>query len=408
MTFYNLTNMNSALKELYTDQVVRTMVYKNNPLMAMIRKTTDFGGKYKPIPIVIATSQGRSATFANAQGNQTASNIQSFLLTRFSDYSIATIDNQTMLASKTDKMTFLNGSKLVIDSAMRSIINSTASAIYRSGTGTIGVIGSVVVAGAGPFTATITLADLTSVVQFELGMTLVESAADGGNPGAVVGTITGVNRNTGIIVVTTAVDPTATWVPGVFLSVQGDTGMKCSGLAAWLPMAGVAGNDDFYNVNRSIDSQRLAGVIYDGSAQTIEEGLIDASAQVSLNDGIPDHCFLNYTSYSALEKSLGSKVQYVDLKSNVGFAFRGIQINGIKGPINVIPDRNCPQQTAYLLQMDSWCLEGLGEVPMILRYGDGLDMLRVYNADAGEVRIGAYYNISCNGPGYNAAIKLSA
>jgi hypothetical protein len=53
-------------------------------------------------------------------------------------------------------------------------------------------------------------------------------------------------------------------------------------------------------------------------------------------------------------------------------------------------------------------MEGLGEVPQILRYADGLEMLRVSNADAGEVRVGAYFNLACNAPGWNAYVQLSA
>jgi hypothetical protein len=58
--------------------------------------------------------------------------------------------------------------------------------------------------------------------------------------------------------------------------------------------------------------------------------------------------------------------------------------------------------------MKSWCLESLGDAPQILRYGDGLEMLRVFNADAGEVRVAYYANLSCNAPGWNAYVQLSA
>lgn len=90
--YLNLTAMNAALKELYDGQVVENLVYSDNPFLAMVPKKTDFGGKYKPIPIITGVSQGRSATFSNAQGNQSAVQIQSYLLTRVSDYSIATIN----------------------------------------------------------------------------------------------------------------------------------------------------------------------------------------------------------------------------------------------------------------------------------------------------------------------------
>lgn len=59
----------------------------------MVKKNTDFGGKYKPVPIITGSSQGRSANFANAQNNQSPVQIESFFLTRASDYSIAQIDS---------------------------------------------------------------------------------------------------------------------------------------------------------------------------------------------------------------------------------------------------------------------------------------------------------------------------
>ena len=103
-----------------------------------------------------------------------------------------------------------------------------------------------------------------------------------------------------------------------------------------------------------------------------------------------------------------AKCVYIDHKGPAEIAFRGIRVHGANTTIDVFPDRNCQPNYAYLLQMDTWALEGLGDVPQILRYGDGLEMLRVYNADAGEVRVGAYYNLRTNAPGWSAVVKLSA
>ena len=407
MSYLDLSSMNAALKELYDGQTVENLVYADNPTLAMIKKNTDFGGKYKPIPIITGVSQGRSSTFSNAQGNQSPVQVQSFLLTRVSDYSIATIDNQTMLASKTDKMAFLEGAKLMIDGAIRSCTNSVASAIFRSGTGSIGVI-----AAGGITSGVITLANAQDIVQFEVNMVLQADATDGGVPRAAPGYVVAVNRSAGTLTVATsmggaAASPSA-WAAGDYLLVQGDLNAKCSGLSAWLPATAPGSSDNFYGVNRSVDTWRLGGGRYSGAAQSIEEALIDASSLLAREGGKPDVCITNFASYSALEKALGSKIQYVDLKGPADIAFRGIMVNGANSVIKVFPDRNCQQVTGYLLQMDTWALEGLGDVPQILRYGDGLEMLRVYNADAGEVRIGAYYNVRTNAPGWNCNVTLSA
>ncbi len=407
-SYLNLMSMNAALKELYDGQVVENLVYADNPFLAMVPKGTDFGGKYKPIPIITGVSQGRSATFSNAQGNQTPVQVESFLLTRFSDYSIATIDNETMLASATDKMTFIEGAKLVIDGAIRSCTNSLASKLFRSGTGSIGLISSIGVVATG----VIVLANANDVVQFEVGMTLNANATDGGTVRGAIGYVIAVNRSLGYVTVSdTAVGATAGnpsgWQAGDYLLVQGDNNLALSGLIAWLPTS-APGATPFYQVDRSVDTTRLGGVRYDGSAQSIEEALIDGSSLLAREGGKPGSCITNFASYSALEKALGSKVQYIDLKGPADIAFRGIMINGASSMIKVFPDRNCQANRAYLLQMDTWKLEGLGDCPQILRYGDGLEMLRVYNADAGEVRVGYYANLRTNAPGWNANITLSA
>lgn len=404
-TYLDLTAMNAALKELYDGQVVENLVYADNPFLAMIKKNTDFGGKYKPIPIITGVSQGRSASFANAQANQSAVQIESFLLTRASDYSIATIDNQTMLASRTDKMSFLEGAKLVIDGAIRSATLSLASSMYRSGTGSIGQVTSIT-------TGVIVLADPNQVVGFEINQVLQANATDGGTPRAALGYVIAVSRSLGTVTVSATLGGVAgspaAWAANDFLLVQGDNNAKLKGLAAWLPTTAPVLGDSFFGVDRSVDSTRLAGVRYDGSAQSIEEALIDGSNLLAREGGKGDHVFVPFSSYSALEKALGSKVQYIDLKGPANIAFRGIMLNGANSMMKVIPDRNALSQTAFMLQLDTWALESLGDAPQILKYGDGLEMLRVANADAGEVRVGDYAQLRTNAPGWNANVKLGA
>lgn len=397
--------MNAALKELYDNQTIENLVYNDNPFLAMVKKNTDFGGKYKPIPIITGASQGRSATFSNAQNNQSPVQIESFFLTRASDYSIAQIDNQTMLASRTDKMSFLEGSKVLIDGAITSITLSLASSLFRSGTGSIGQVGTIT-------TGVVVLLDPNSVVQFEVNQVLQANQSDGGTPRAALGYVVAIDRSNGIVTVSTsmggAAASPASWATNDFLLVQGDNNAKIKGLAAWLPASAPTSSDNFFGVNRSVDSTRLAGVRYNGSAQPIEEALIDASSLLAREGGKPDVAIMSYASYSALEKSLGAKVVYIDHRGPAEIEFRGIQVNGANSMIKCFPDRNCPSNTCYLLTMKSWTLESLGDAPQILRYGDGLEMLRVFNADAGEVRVAYYANLACNAPGWNAYVQLSS
>ncbi len=424
--YASASNQVAALKELYTgDDYMKDLVYKKNPLLALLPKDespSGFAGKYIPVPLIFGTPQGRSANFVNAQNNQTAPQLASFFVYRVSNYQLATITNELLEATKDNAGAFIEESKLVMDTAIRNISNDLAADLYRSGTGSRGQVSAIVLSGVNS-SVTITLASRSDVNQMEVGMVLVASATDGSAPSTDTVTLTGVNRSQGILTGTSSValsnTLSANWAVNSFMAVQGDipaggststgTAVKVSGLAAWGPKSVVANNDSFWGVNRSADS-RMQFVIAQGtSTETIEEAIIDAAAQVAEIGGQPDMCFMNFTSYAALEKSLGSKVQYVDVRhEEAEIAFAGIKINAPYGPITIIPDRNCPALTAYLLDMSTLKFRSLGKAPHILTYGmEGLEGLRVGNADALEIRMGYYGNLICNAPCWNAVVVLS-
>ena len=329
--------------------------------------------------------------------------MKDFVLTRAKDYSLASIDNETLEASKGNANAFLEAATTEIDGAIHSAARSLAVAMYRSGSGSIGQLAST-----SGVTTLITLSDVESVTNFEKGMTLVLSTADGGGSvksGTTV--VTAIDRDLGTVTVATSLAAlTPVGAVNDFVFVQGDYDAKIKGIQAWLPSTAPAGGDNFFSVDRSSDATRLAGIRFDGSAMPIEEALISAASRVAREGGKPDYCFMSYGKYADLEKALGSKIQYIDMKVNAEIMFRGIQINGPRGPIKVVPDQNCPNDRAFMLQMDVWKLYSLGKAPKILDT-DGLKMLRDSNADSVEVRVGYYAQLGCRAPGKNGTIKLS-
>lgn len=402
---FDISAATAILKELYDGQPVKNEVYKNNPTYTMIPKKKDFYGKNHPVPIQIGTSQGRSATFSNAQGNQSANVFKEFLVTRVKDYSIATIDMETLLATSNDEGAFINGAKSVIDGAMRSAVNSISMAMFRNGTGSRGVISTI----GSVATGVIQLATPADVVQFELNMTLQADATDGGTPRAALGYVIAVNRSLGQVTVSTSAGGAAAnpsgWTTGDYLLVQGDLNALMSGFSAWLPTAGPT-STPFFGVDRTVDATRLAGIVYNGQAQSIEEALIDGVDLINREGGAPDKGIVSFTTFGALKKSLGSKVEYVDHK--VGeISFRGIQLQADSGPIDIFPDRNCQENRCYMLQMDTWCLHSIGDAPRIIPYPDNNEYLRVYNEDSAECRIGFYGQLECNAPGWNGVVLLN-
>jgi len=390
----NMTTFAAALKQHYTDEKIENMVYKDNPFLAMISKYEDFGGENLKLPVKYGIPMGRSATFADAVSNKTASQLKAFLLTRKADYAIASIANETIEASKGNANAFIEAATFEIDGAIEAATRSLAVSLYGDGSGSIGVVGALATTTAS--NDTVTLATIQDITNFEVGMQLNFGTATANKK------IDSINRDTGVFILDAASGATTTEA----IYVDGDKDNMLTGLGGWLPSSAPGSTDSFFGVNRSSDSTRLGGIRFDGSSLPLEEALIGAAARVAREGGKPDVCFINYNNFGDLEKALGSKVSYVDVKVNPEIGFRGILIHGPRGPIKVVPDQNCPNGVAYMLQMDVWKLYSLGKAPKILD-SDGLKFLRESTADAVEARIGYYAQLGCRAPGFNVRVALS-
>jgi hypothetical protein len=156
--------------------MIKRMTYQDHPLLALIPKYEQFGGKNLPIPIIYGNPQGRSSLFSKAKANMTPGKYKDFVITRAKDYGLCSIDGETIDASKGDKNAFLEAMTTEIDGTFESLTRSLATSAYRSGSGSIGQIGATSVVS----TAVCVLSNPEDVVNFEVGQTIVASTADGG------------------------------------------------------------------------------------------------------------------------------------------------------------------------------------------------------------------------------------
>lgn len=409
MSSLNTTSFDAALKVHYTDDMIKRMTYQDNPLYALMPKMNQFGGKNLPIPIIYGNPQGRSSSFSTAKANKVAGKYTDFVLTRAKDYGLCSIDGETIDASKGNKNAFMEAMTTEIDGTLESVTRSLATAQYRNGSGVIGQIGATT----NPATAVITLADTEEITNFEVGMSVVASTTKGGGSVKQNGgvdnklTVVKVDRDLGVLTMSATLDSFASsdWAVADYLFVEGDYDSKIKGLEAWIPETMPTAGDNFFGVDRSIDT-RLAGLRKDISGLPLEEGLIDGAKRVNREGGTPTHCFMSYNRYGILEKSLGSKVQYVDVMSDVGIGIRGILLNANKGTVRVIADQNCQDDVAWMLQMNVWKTYSLGNCPKMLMH-DGNRVLREADEDGVEVRTGYYAQMGCRAPGWNIRLKLA-
>lgn len=413
MGVLDTTALNAVLKTQYTQHKVNLLTYKNNPLYAKMPKRTDFVGLNKVVAIRNGAPQGRglgSLGFTAGLANMSASVYNKFTVTRISDYAFGQVTTEAIRASKNDAGSLVDGLKKEVDGAIYTCMRSLAIGMFGNSGAKRGQISAASNVG----TPTITLATITDVTNFEVGMILNVSATDGTSGAKRAGTVT----LTGIDRVAGTLTASGNWTTGIaaagaldFIFQNGDfeaTKTGLSGLAAWLPLVAPVGGDNFFGLDRSSDVTRLSGIRDTTHAGgPIEETIIDVAALVVREGGNPDTVVLNPLDVAKFVKALSTKVIYDRSKSfdEPSVDFKSVKVMGPAGEIDVIGDINCPQGTGYMLQLDTWCLESLGAAPGILD-DDGNRILRSATADSYIVRVGYFANMTCEAPGWNAVFSI--
>lgn len=414
----DMTSLDDALKQYYPSDKINILTYKKNPLLAMIPKDPKAGGYNFRVPIGVANPQGVSAVLsrANARATASASTFRAFDLDTVNKYGVAKIANKAIAASKGQDKAFIGALTSEVDGILNQTARNLGIGIYRGGWGKVGVVNQTSFG-----VATLQLATVSDIHNFEKDQELVVAAAESTGNIKTVGSsglgliVTGVDRKLGRLTFAANVNDGTSGIPtianGDTIFIRGDrdesgspTKVSVSGLQAWVPEVAPSTSENFFSVDRSIDS-RLYGQFIDYTAWPLQEALQDADAQVDLFGGALSHFFMHPLKYSELVKSLGSKVQYVDVKStNPQVGFKGVEIIGMNGPIKIVPDRNCPFDRCFGLQLDTWKLYSMGEHLFIDPQVNGA--WAVPDEDNVAVRVKMYGQVGCSAPGWNIQMAI--
>lgn len=391
-----------VLKELYPNKT-SILTYQDHPLLAMIPKDTGYAGRVQVIDALYAETQGRSSDFASATAG--SSQGVNFKYSTVEDYCRVQIPRKLLLEA-TGKGAIVDLFQMEVDSGFRSLGNSMALSLYGTGSGRLGQI-----ATGGISTNTITLAQPNDVINFDKGMTIVLSTADGGGTvKAGTGLIDAVDRDNGRITltqnVTTAI---ATAAALDYIFAVGDYDNKMTGIRGWIP-DNTPSATLFFGVNRTLDPTRLAGVRFNGVNYNHEEALIRGIQRYRRErQPMIDVIMMHPDDVGALVALLGTRKSYVDMEADTpdgSIGFRALLLQTGSGAVKVVEDADCPKGRALGLYMKAWKLHSTGQAPEIFQ-DDGLKMLRVANADSYEVRIGYYAQVACTMPSANINIALA-
>lgn len=402
MAALNLTSYQAALKQMYPRSRIENLTFRNNPLLAMVRKNTNVGGENWKIPIQYEDIPSRSATFSTALANKSPSSKVAFLMTAVNDYALASIEGKVWRASQGNAKAFLEASRSELDSAFNAMRRSLGIAMYRSGGGAVGRTTEVT-------GTTITLVTRRDVNNFGVGMRLKFAASDGGAlRGGITPTVTAVNRGAG----TLTVDQSIAGVTGIttldYIHPEGDganagSNLRMTGLLGWLPTTAPTAGDSHFGVDRSVDVVRLAGNRINCTGLSMEEALIRTATEIGEQGGMPDTCMLPFNLWEQLGLELGAKKEYGDVQV-AGVHFKTLNVHSPEGTVRVLADRNCPSGYGFMLTLGTWTLYSIGPCPGILDLDRVGAFLRETSADAYELRVGCYPQLGTHSPGHNAVM----
>jgi len=402
MASLNMSSFSSALKILYPDSLEEVW-FPEAPFLAWVPKAYDFEGSSKQSNAIISGIRG-STDFSTALNGKSTPSLVKFNVTRKKDYVIGSIDNETMMASASNRGAIAKAIKTQVDAAAYEFGRSAAFQCWGDGSGVRGTVFSFVA-----MTGVCTLTDRRDCVKFEVGMVLQAKVGAAINAGFY--TVTAVDLDAGTLTLTLG-GGAPNLNNGDLLGRDGDFvagvgASNClSGVFAWIPVAAPGVADNFFGVNRSVNPSRLAGTRVKGGAKTIEEVIFDSLGRGRTAGGKFDTLWMNSERAAELQKSMQAKA-FVDVQSagKAKVGFQGFQLATPQGQIMVMDDPNCPYAYGLLTKRDAWEYASLGDAPHFAEE-DGRRFLRESTSDGIEFRLKAYSNLICQRPIDNVLVDF--
>lgn len=381
MASFSLSTASDVFKRKYL-KLSENMYNSSNNTTNRIKRDHGFTGNnlYKAIPLSFSGGVGSgSIPTANVADYDQA------VISAKKVYATATIDRETIKASMSDEGAFVRGLKEVVKKAVESFNRNDSRIFFGNGDGALGVVDSV--SGSNPYVLTIAAGyneanfEENDLVNIETGntdpfeITLVDPQSDGTLDVTV-------NRLSG------SQAPAGT--DEIFMQNSEDAD------PSGLELVTDATSSTLYSVTVA---RRWQSTQKDLSSVSVS---IDHMNEVCLEierkkGGYVNHIVTSYTQYRKLLalhddlKTYEVGPRYGSDKLKAKFSFNGLSLLTTKGTVPIVPDRFCPPDRVYFLDVDS-----------ITRYhrpdfgwmdDDGTVFLRTHQSgtDGYEAYYGGYY-----------------
>lgn len=415
-----LLDLDYIFKDLYPEGLVRPFFNNSaNAFLALVVKDPEKSGEVWQLRTQTSAGGGASATFTKAQSNSKGPKGVRFLVDGTArDYSVEEIDGGQLLASRKDVGAMEDLATNAMSNAEEKLRKSMGYSAWGTGSGVLAKI--VADLGGGQFSYD----DVRASVFFDVGQVLESAnAPTGGVLDAGTATITAIDRDAKVVTYTAA----GGWAPVAnhYVARDGDYDKKIRGIPAWIPFAAPTVGDNFFGVDRSVDTVKLAGIRADRSGDTSHrEAMIKAGESFMRYGVMPSHVFCSprdFVQFSAEYEGIAELQKiYVDvttgrmtqaLNSQGQGLMLGIEALKLPGGAMILQDQWAPEQYAYWLNLTTWYLGSVGKAPHFVgtETGEPKGVLRWRDSeDTAEVRARFLGQLVCEDPSKNGVVKLPA
>ncbi len=408
MAFFTNANISadlvSGIDKSYADVVLR-----KHAILGLSEHIKGGGASVTvPVRTGYTVSEGTAMSSTTSSSGSTARS--AFIVTPSVLYRTAQVNIAQAMWSEDPNLAAVD---ILMDEAkatMQGIGDSVERALFGTGYGNIGTISSH--SGSTPnFTAILTKP--SDAYRFAVGDVLASKATfaaaslDSGTC-----TVASVDYITGTLTLT----GDGTWAP-VDTHVLGKSNVIAAsaspilwpGLAGWNPDIDnrPASNDSFFNVNRYVNPQALAGTAIDCTGQAPKQAINTLLQAMSNVDGINvDTVLMQSTDYGKLLDDLGSAVEFIDVTGEMGMNYGAVRFEGPTGPLNVI---SATFATAGIIRaVDSSVLKIKypGKKPVELKDENGAGFIAVTTDDIAQFTMRANFIFWPSNPAALGNVKI--
>lgn len=382
-------------------------------LFGLMQKSDESGSSHAVV-IDLSFGGGQSAAYADALANTSLVNRAQFLVTPFKGYGLSRVpldQNEFTKGPESAAVLLMDESEKAINSAK----NAMDVALASDGYGTLATIKSHTGSGAN---WTITFNLQSEILRFRPNMVITQKDTPTGTLQVGTGTVTNVNVRTKTITITAAssFSPTTGYVVGQQgTQATGTSFTTYPGIPAWIPPEAdrPVASTAFYGVDRSVDEQKLAGTSYDGTSETILEGILALEAQIANVPGAaPDTVVMTPQNKAKVLSDCQTQRRYVETREvkgpSIDVYFKVVSIQGVTGMLNIVESSNWDDDKVAVLDSSTWFISSPGNVPIRPINSNGSPIVEDPASDTCITRFRSQAFVYCTAPGHNGMLTVRA